>query len=305
MAAMGTAPTRGFGGRIYFFDQHNNAVPAAGKLVVYAFKDEGDLDADRPPDRKYVFPAEDFSRHYSESNFGASYSVWVPWDAVGGEQCNISLIPIFTTVEGKVVVGDQSRHILPGRAPLVQSESSHTIVPTNGDPKDIETIDYESELESTPTFLRDGDVARASTIRVPSAVHARLLRGPNSPSLPTDESLNRNIGYNDPSAESRRDRPSVAAARAINSVQVPASAEEEIRRRTGATRPNRTFPLPSTRFEPERLPVPATPTEPQPVDRSPTSPTQSTLPSIPIGLPGSYPNAMNASASPPSSSIEY
>lgn len=109
----GRTPTRGFGGRLFFFDAQSHAVPVDGKLVVHAF-DETSIDSkDRV--KKYEFTAEQFTKHYSQSDLGASYSVWIPWDAIGGEQKEISLVASFLTAEGKTVQSSPAKVRLPGK----------------------------------------------------------------------------------------------------------------------------------------------------------------------------------------------
>jgi hypothetical protein len=112
----GAKPTRGFGGRIYFYDGENNAVPVEGQLVVYAYNNNKP-DADgKTPDRRYAFTPEQFTEHFSPTELGASYSIWIPWDDVGNDQVEISLVPIFTASSGQLVVGQSSKSLLPGPA---------------------------------------------------------------------------------------------------------------------------------------------------------------------------------------------
>ena len=80
----GKLGVRGFGGRIML---HVNAtekpVKVNGTLIIYAF-DETEHET-TVPERKFVFTAEQFDNHYSKSKLGHSYSIWLPWDEVGGE----------------------------------------------------------------------------------------------------------------------------------------------------------------------------------------------------------------------------
>lgn len=122
----GTPPVRGFGGRIYFYDERNKAVPVEGQLVVYAYDDtDTEQGATRSPLRKFAFTPDQFTKHLSESNFGTSYSVWLPWDSVGGEQKSISLVPVFTSTGGKIVMGDQATSVLPGQPGAPQALAFH------------------------------------------------------------------------------------------------------------------------------------------------------------------------------------
>src|SRR6476469_1287130 len=85
----GQVPTRGFGGRIYFYDAKNNAVSVEGQLVIYAYDATVPGANGKPPDRKYAFTPEQFSQHFSPTQLGAAYSIWIPWDAVGQHQMEI------------------------------------------------------------------------------------------------------------------------------------------------------------------------------------------------------------------------
>ena len=118
MCTSGQPAIRGFGGRLMFYEKAG-AAPAkvAGSLVIYAFDETERRPGDNKPTKKYVFTAEQLDKHYSKSELGDSYSVWLPWDEVGGDQREISLIVNFKPELGGMVSSDQSRHILPGKAP--------------------------------------------------------------------------------------------------------------------------------------------------------------------------------------------
>ncbi|MEI8372898.1 MAG: hypothetical protein WCJ35_08695 [Planctomycetota bacterium] len=127
----GQPPIRGFGGRLMFYEgKKEEPIKVEGTLMVYVF-DETDRDANNArPDRKYVFTPQQFPLHYSKSKIGDSYSVWLPWDEVGGMQKEFTLIVRFQPKEGAVAVSDPSRQLLPGRtapsrtkAPAVLSDS--------------------------------------------------------------------------------------------------------------------------------------------------------------------------------------
>jgi len=116
-------PQRGFGGRLTFFGQDRESlIRVDGQLVVYAFEETEGQPQSSQPTRRYVFPSEQFVRHESESTLGPSYSIWLPWDEVGGERKNISLIARFEPKGGPLIVGEQTRHLLPGRAVLVKED---------------------------------------------------------------------------------------------------------------------------------------------------------------------------------------
>ncbi len=108
----GRTPTRGFGGRVYFYDEKSRPVPVDGTLIVHGFDDSaGDA---KEGVKRFEFTPEQFTRHFSQSDLGASYSIWIPWDAIGGQQKRISLVTSFKTKEGKLVQGVPATMVLPG-----------------------------------------------------------------------------------------------------------------------------------------------------------------------------------------------
>ncbi|MEO1528792.1 MAG: hypothetical protein AAFX06_25510 [Planctomycetota bacterium] len=108
----GKTPTRGFGGRLFFFDEGSKAVPVEGTLTIHGFEAGADGEAKRV--QPFKFTPEQFTEHFSESDFGASYSIWIPWDPAGGEQKRISLVATFQTTSGKFVQASPTTVLLPG-----------------------------------------------------------------------------------------------------------------------------------------------------------------------------------------------
>ena len=124
----GKPATRGFGGRIYFYSVGGKAIPAEGQLIVYAYDDsQAQQGAERVPTKRFAYTAEQFATHFSESQLGPSYSIWLPWDASGGERKEISLVPVFTSTAGKIVMGTQTTNILPGRAPTTDEQQVNRV----------------------------------------------------------------------------------------------------------------------------------------------------------------------------------
>lgn len=106
---------RGFGGRLLFYGNNpSKPIKVSGELVVYAFDETNRDPHNVVPDRKFVFTAEQMKSKYSKNKLGHSYSVWIPWDQVGGEQKQISLIARFKSDEGEMVVSEQTKQVLPG-----------------------------------------------------------------------------------------------------------------------------------------------------------------------------------------------
>ena len=110
----GAVPTRGFGGRIYFYNFEDKPIEVEGELVIYGYDD---TDSDRrksAPDKKFVFEDHELKRHVGESDLGTSYNIWIPWDKVGGVRKNIGLVAVFKGNNGGIVKGGHSVNVLPG-----------------------------------------------------------------------------------------------------------------------------------------------------------------------------------------------
>ena len=115
----GSPSIRGLGGRLYFYDANNNAVTADGELIVYGFDEDSETKS--KPDKKFVFRASELQSHYSESALGGSYSIWIPWDKVGGYRKSVTLLPVFKSADGNVIRGEQSINLLAGKIQKAES----------------------------------------------------------------------------------------------------------------------------------------------------------------------------------------
>ncbi|MBB76491.1 MAG: hypothetical protein CMJ75_18460 [Planctomycetaceae bacterium] len=120
----GKPAVRGFGGRVYFYDSQQKIVSVEGKLTIFGFDDSHRQFSGIRPDRRFVFKPEQLKQRHSETTLGDSYSVWIPWDEVGGEQKRITLIPIFHSMDGQLVRGDQTLNVLPGPQATRRLENS-------------------------------------------------------------------------------------------------------------------------------------------------------------------------------------
>jgi hypothetical protein len=111
----GKPSVRGFGGRVTFHGvDKDEPVLVDGQLTVYAFDSADPDDGDAKPEKKFVFPRENMALHQSESSLGPSYSFWLPWDDIGGQQRQISLIGRFEDASGRVVMSRPAYVTLPG-----------------------------------------------------------------------------------------------------------------------------------------------------------------------------------------------
>ncbi len=130
----GSPSVRGFGGRFYFYGATEQPVRVNGDLTIYGYDDQKQAESgDGKADRKFVFKAESLNSHYSESAMGSSYSFFVPWDNVGGEEKTITLIPVFKTVDGHMPEAKSATMRLPGKRvskpanPVVQASAESEV----------------------------------------------------------------------------------------------------------------------------------------------------------------------------------
>lgn len=123
----GRVPTRGFGGRVFFYDEKSRPVAVDGTLVVHGF-DESAEDRQKAM-KRYEFTPEQFTRHFSQSDLGASYSIWIPWDAVGGKQTRVSLVATFQPGGGKTIQSIPSTVLLPGHRRETEADVARRFAP--------------------------------------------------------------------------------------------------------------------------------------------------------------------------------
>jgi hypothetical protein len=140
----GRTPTRGFGGRLFFYDEKTRTVPVEGDLMIHAFAENPDGSMGEV--KRYQFTSEQFTRHFSQSDLGASYSIWIPWDAVGGDQMKVSLVPSFKSTSGRVVQGETALVGLPGK----RSETE-AIARKRPDPTELLMAERESAISGMTT----------------------------------------------------------------------------------------------------------------------------------------------------------
>lgn len=186
----GKPPTRGFGGRLYFYNEKNQTIPVEGQLVVFGYDDTSGPHDQGTPQRKFAFTPEQFTKHYSESDLGASYSIWIPWDGVGGDQKNVSLVPVFTGSNGKVVMGELAANVLPGRtselakkqspASLIANRPASTSAAVPAVTPEVQQVSHElvTGMPSPETPSLRGERMRSSTIHLTPSLQRRVINAP-------------------------------------------------------------------------------------------------------------------------------
>ncbi|WDQ15945.1 hypothetical protein [Rhodopirellula sp. P2] len=181
LTQVGRVPTRGFGGRIFFYDEKSKPVPVEGTLVIHGF-DEKAKDP-KAAVKRFEFTPEQLTSHFSQSDVGASYSVWVPWDAIGGEQCHISLVASFKTQAGKTIQGQPTNVLLPG------SKSDSDMALANRYSPDYRAWQHASSGKTSPssglttTTISRPSVRDRSSELPPSVGTWNIARGNSSNSI--------------------------------------------------------------------------------------------------------------------------
>ena len=172
MTLPGKPATRGFGGRFYFYNEKTQTIPVDGDLLVYGFDDtfkqKGTEDLSQA-DKRFRFTAEQLTTHFSQGELGASYSVWIPWDAAYGNHKKIMLIPTFLTKDGRTVRGAPANLNLPGKS---NEDPNAGIIPQTSSV--IPTVLPEQFVDARTTANSNNSSGmRTTTIQVPSKLLTR------------------------------------------------------------------------------------------------------------------------------------
>lgn len=284
MLAHPTAPTRGFGGRFYFYNPKNEAIPVDGELTVYAYDDTLGAPNNRPPDRKFVFTGEQLTSYFDETQLGASYSVWLPWDRPGSGRRDISLVPIFTAADGTRVVGQHTKVILPGdenEPGMAQAVPIQRTTETLHRPvQPVGHVEQASSLSESAERTADGR-PRSTTISLSPATTRRLQE-----SAPIESSLQQarvapQLGSPLAAGPAAASQPGMwlapaGAAPALAAPPVAAAAGPQPAAWPTVQQPpaasGTRVERPSARSVPPRFPAPGLPIERLDPDRSPRQP---------------------------------
>jgi hypothetical protein len=160
MNKAGQPSTRGFGGRVTFFNGDNEAsILVDGQLTVYGFDDESEDPENPVPEKKFIFPRATLASLQSESNLGPSYSVWLPWGDLNGPQRQVSLICRFDDANGKVILSQSASVTLPGKndpTKLTVSQSPPTTLHAPAFP--VQPASHESDMTASSGVDGPADV---------------------------------------------------------------------------------------------------------------------------------------------------
>ena len=187
---------RGFGARVYFYDEEGRApITADGAMTVYAF-DGQQAPGQGSPLKKFVFPAEHLARYHSRSKLGHSYSLWLPWDEIGGPPLNVSLVARFESKDGQVVISEPARKLLPG----LSASPRPTARESSAESRPGQTDRLTGETADEPA-----DDAQSFTIPLTPGFASRLMSNMNEPAQP-DAAVAVTAASPPPAADSRPSR---------------------------------------------------------------------------------------------------
>ncbi|MBX3421920.1 MAG: hypothetical protein KF752_10245 [Pirellulaceae bacterium] len=236
----GQPGVRGFGGRIYFYKTDiNQPVTVDGGLAVYVFDADQVDPLDQKPLRKFVYTAEQFTQHMSRTELGPSYSVWLPWDEVGGASRKLSLIARYEGSQGGTTISEPAIKLLPGvpasstkdqPTELADSQSNVRVVGHQRESREpviqgpipgarpVHTIDlppaFHQHLKSESTNL--GTPPNNPNL-APGVVPPIALNSPHSPQLHTTASQTaENSAPDNPQAENQQKPVNSLADRQAN-----------------------------------------------------------------------------------------
>jgi hypothetical protein len=231
LTKQGEKPQRGFGGRLAFYDHdHEKSIMVDGELVVYAFNEMGRDPTNNKPTRRYVFPADQMKLRMSESDLGATYSFFLPWDEAGGPKAEVSLICRFQPAKGALVVGEQTKHHLPGAEPVADANGNYQAPPL---PEGVPSRPAQQSLESLQSQRQSPGGAQQASYQAPvepqpisPALAAEAIH-PAKQMTVTSISLPDNFHLRDLAAAARSTTPAVSVPgqtiQPVQQVQAPAA----------------------------------------------------------------------------------
>ncbi len=108
-------PCRGFAGQILFFAVGNEApAEVGGEVMIYVFDDHGTVEEQEKPLHQFQFPNDCWKTYLRDTNFGASYQLFVPYTRRTSEAATCNLRVRYTSPEGRITFSKLQEITLPG-----------------------------------------------------------------------------------------------------------------------------------------------------------------------------------------------
>ena len=170
----GKTPVRGFAGRVMFYNDKDKgkdkgkdmqSVVVEGTFTVFAFEDTDGDGGYSAPEKRFVYLPEQLKKYYSPSELGPSYSLWLPWDEVGGPERKLCLIARFEPRKDPPVVSGPAHKVLPGTPPQPGEPGSKVMRMTKSEsPRPVRPVAFDAAI---PPQSPPAPAAAAFTIDVP------------------------------------------------------------------------------------------------------------------------------------------
>lgn len=108
-------PCRGFAGQLLFFSVGNEApAEVGGEVMIYVFDDHGTVEEQQRPIHQFNFPNESWKTYLRDTNFGASYQLFIPYTRHTSEAATCNLRVRYTSPEGRITFSKIVEIQLPG-----------------------------------------------------------------------------------------------------------------------------------------------------------------------------------------------
>jgi len=247
---------RGFGGRLFFYsDTDTDPVQVDGGVMVYVFDADAYDPSNPQPLQRYAFTADQLAGLYSRAPLGHSYSVWLPWDEVGGEARSLSLVVKFEGREGGTVISDPVVKLLPGSNRARTSEGE-TIGSRSTNDSGVRRASFESSEIARSSAERTVPSRQVETIDLPPSFSRHLAVDPNDRTNGRSESRTIPLAPNEsaaPTVESNDQPTGLPPSRPFATGTDGAATSFTDRPRAGspAGSPHRRFPARTTPESPD------------------------------------------------------
>ncbi len=157
---------RGFGGQLFFFPREGE-VPVAvqGDLKIFVFDDVGTEEEQAKPIYQLEVPSYELTARLGETQFGASYSIFVPYTRKGSHEANCALRVKLTRPDGSLLYSDMTQVKLSG------TPRKKSIAPAEDEGQPVartkaSSADDERTTGETIAVERDGRMQRVETARM-------------------------------------------------------------------------------------------------------------------------------------------
>jgi hypothetical protein len=169
-------PCKGFLGQVMFLNSSTSTpVVMEGSVRIYLFDDQGTPEEQAKPLRIFDFPDGPWQIHLTETAFGPSYSVFVPYVRRGVTEANCALRVRFNPKQGSPVFSDITNMSLTGHTRTIGVEA-----------KPITRVDLEKQTVDavTGSLLRTTTISTGPTGSTPQTANTLTAANPPAQANP-------------------------------------------------------------------------------------------------------------------------